>query len=118
MQDAADRGAECNSDRDADGDIAHCDADRVADVYVFVGSQKVFYQSNRKSSDPTKLSFAFDTNLQPGINVVTVVARENEDTASRHTMVVRRDGPSGEALPTPKGDEFGADWEFVGGDED
>jgi len=94
------------------------DTDRVADVYVFVGSQKVFYQSNRKSSEPTKLGFAFDANLQPGINVVTVVARENEDTASRHTMVVRRDGPSGVALPTPKGDEFGADWEFVGGDDD
>lgn len=93
------------------------DGDRVLDVYVFVGAHKVFYQSNRKGSEPTKLPFSFDADLQPGINVVTVVARESEDTASRQTVVVRRDGKNGEALPTPKGDEFGADWEFVG-DED
>jgi len=88
------------------------DGDRVLDVFVFVGAHKVFYQSNRKGSDPLKLSFAFDANLDPGINVITVVARENEDTATRHTMVVRRDGPNGAALATPKSDEFGADWEF------
>jgi hypothetical protein len=29
-------------------------------------------------------------------------------------MVVRRDGPNGEALPTPKSELFGADWEFSG----
>ena len=86
------------------------------DVYVFIGSHKVFYQSNRKGTDPLKASFNFEAQLEPGINVVTVVARENEDTATRTTMVVRRDGPNGEALTTPKGDEFGADWEFVGDD--
>ncbi len=93
------------------------DGDRVLDVYVFVGAHKVFYQSNRKGSDKTKLPFAFDADLQPGVNVVTVVARESEDTASRHTIVVRKDGKNGEALATPKGDEFGADWEFVGDDD-
>jgi carboxyl-terminal processing protease len=93
------------------------DGDRVLDVYVFVGAHKVFYQSNRKGSDPLKLGFSFDAALSPGINVVTVVARESEDTATRNTMVVRRDGANGEALPTPKSDEFGADWEFVGDDE-
>jgi carboxyl-terminal processing protease len=88
------------------------DADRVLDAYVFVGSNKVFYQSNRKSAEPTKLSFSHEALLKPGINVITVVARESEDVASRTTMVVRRDGPNGEALPTPKSDLFGADWEF------
>jgi hypothetical protein len=44
--------------------------------------------------------------------VITVVARENEDTASAQTLVVRKDGPNGESLPTPRGDNFGADWEF------
>ena len=92
------------------------DGDRVLDVYVFVGAHKVFYQSNRKGTDPLKLKFGFDAALNPGMNVVTVVARENEDTASRHTIVVRRDGPGGEALSTPKGEEFAADWEFVGGE--
>lgn len=92
------------------------DGDRVLDVYVFVGAHKVFYQSNRKGSDQLKLKFGFDAALDPGINVVTVVARESEDTASRHTIVVRRDGPGGEALSTPKGEDFAADWEFVGGE--
>jgi hypothetical protein len=27
-------------------------------------------------------------------------------------MVVRRDGPNGQALPTPKGDPFGIDFEL------
>jgi carboxyl-terminal processing protease len=92
------------------------DGDRVLDVYVFVGAHKVYYQSNRKGSDQLKLKFGFDAMLNPGMNVVTVVARENEDTASRHTIVVRRDGPKGEALSTPKGEDFAADWEFVGGE--
>jgi carboxyl-terminal processing protease len=83
------------------------DSDRVQDVFVFVGPRKVFYQSNRKSADPKKLEFSFDVELSPGVNVITVVARENEDTASRQTVVVRRDGPNGEALPTPKGEALG-----------
>jgi carboxyl-terminal processing protease len=74
------------------------DADQVRDAYVFVGSRKVFYTSNRKASDPKRLEFGFDAELQPGINVITVVARENEDTATAQTLVVRRDGPNGEAL--------------------
>ena len=92
------------------------DADRVMDAVVFVGSRKVFYQSNKKAADPTKLKFSFDAELQPGINVITVVARENADTTSRVTMVVRRDGPNGEALPTPKADTMEENWE-IGGDD-
>jgi carboxyl-terminal processing protease len=88
------------------------DGDQVQDTYVFVGARKVFYQSNKKAQDPTKLSFAIDVGLNPGVNVINVVARENEDTATRHTLVVRRDGPNGEALPTPKAELLGYDWEF------
>jgi carboxyl-terminal processing protease len=88
------------------------DPDQVLDAYVFVGARKVFYQSNKKSADPTKLSFSLDVALSPGVNVLNVVARESEDTATRHTVVVRRDGPSGEALPTPKAELLGYDWEF------
>jgi hypothetical protein len=49
------------------------------------------------------------------VNVITVVARENEDTATRHTMVVRRDGPKGEPLPTPKAEMMGEDWDLGSG---
>ena len=88
------------------------DGDRVLDAYIFVGSRKVFYQSNRKAADPRRLEFSVDAKLTPGINVISVVTRENEDTATQRTMVVRRDGPNGEPLPTPDKELFGADWEF------
>jgi carboxyl-terminal processing protease len=88
------------------------DGDQVRDAYVFVGSRKVFYMSNRKATEPKRLPFAFDAELQPGVNIITVVARENEDVATAQTLVVRRDGPNGEALTTPKRDTFAADWEF------
>ena len=93
------------------------DSDRVKDVFVFVGPRKVFYQSNGKAPDPKRLDFAFDAELQPGVNVITVVARENEDTVERRTMIVRRDGPNGESLPTPKAETLGEDWDLgAGGD--
>ena len=90
------------------------DGDRVLDTYIFVGTRKVFYQSNRTGSDPKSMKFSFDAQLRPGVNVITVVSRENQDTASRRTMVIRKDGPKGETLPTPKLETFGADWEFTG----
>ena len=90
------------------------DGDRVLDAFIFVGPRKVFYQSNRKAADPTKLKFAIDTELQPGINVITVVARESDDSATRTTMIVRRDGPNGEPLTSPKGESATEDWSISG----
>jgi len=91
------------------------DGDRLLDGYIFVGARKVFYRSNRDGSDPKKMNFEADLPLRPGVNVVSVVARENPDTTSRKTFVVRRDGPNGEILPTPKTeDELGE----TGGDDD
>jgi carboxyl-terminal processing protease len=81
------------------------DDTRVRDVYVFVGSRKVFYQSNRGASDPTKQKFEASLPLRPGINFVTVVARESNDVASHKSFIVRRDGPDGRLLDTPKSDE-------------
>jgi carboxyl-terminal processing protease len=93
------------------------DSDRVLDAYIFVGDRKVFYRSNRKGTEPGRLRFSLDAELQPGINVIHVIARESEDTLTRHTMVVRRDGPGGEALATPKRELSGTDWEFAGPEE-
>ena len=78
---------------------------RLLDAYIFVGARKVFYRSNRDGADPRKMTFAADLPLRPGVNVVMIVARENPDTTSRRTFIVRRDGPAGELLPTPKTDE-------------
>ncbi|MBN2193800.1 MAG: PDZ domain-containing protein [Polyangiaceae bacterium] len=90
------------------------DPDGVLDTYIFVGATKVYYQSAPKGQRRDQMIISHDVKLQPGINVITVVARENEDSASRVTRVVRRDGPRGELLPTPKKDEFAADWVFSG----
>src|SRR6185312_6203944 len=81
------------------------DDTRLLDAFIFVGSRKVFYRSNRDGSDPKKMSFEADLPLRPGVNVVTIVARENPDTTTRRTFIVRRDGPNGEILPTPKTEE-------------
>lgn len=90
------------------------DADQVVDTYIFAGAQKVFYQSNKKGSDKGAMSFSHEVELNPGVNVIVVVSRENEDVSTAHTLVVRKDGPNGEALPTPKKQTFGEDWVFSG----
>jgi carboxyl-terminal processing protease len=78
---------------------------RLLDAFIFVGARKVFYKSNRNGADPRKMSFDADLPLRPGVNVVTVVARENPDTTTRRTYIVRRDGTNGEILATPKTDD-------------
>jgi carboxyl-terminal processing protease len=81
------------------------DDTRLLDAYIFVGARKVFYSSNRNGPDPRKMTFGADVPLRPGVNVVTIVARENPETTSRRTFIVRRDGPNGELLATPKTDD-------------
>jgi len=82
------------------------DSERLLDAYIFVGSsRKVFYRSNRNGADPKRMGFEADLPLRPGSNVVTVIARENPDTTSHKTFIVRRDGPNGELLQMPKGED-------------
>jgi hypothetical protein len=88
----------------------------VRDVYVFVGSHKVFYQSNRKGSDRKHVSFATTLPLHPGINYVTVIAREDNEIMSRQMFVVRRDAPDGSLQETPKESENDF-YEMLGNEE-
>ena len=83
-------------------EVEASDPERLLDAYVFVGSRKVFYQSNRDGADPHKTTFSLDVPLQEGVNLITVVARETPDTTTRRVVVVRRDGPDGTILKTPK----------------
>ena len=91
--------------------IAKDDSGGVQDAFVFVGNRKVFYKPNAQKNG-SEMRFSLDAELNPGINVITVVARESADVAARHRVVVRKDGPNGEILPTPKNEMFGEDWEF------
>jgi carboxyl-terminal processing protease len=83
------------------------DDSRIRDVYIFVGAKKVFYQAN--GTDSKELAFNADLPLEPGINYVSVFARENQDVVTRDTFVVRRDGEAGELLKTP--DHESDEWE-------
>lgn len=83
-------------------DVAAVDDEKLLDMYMFVGSRKIYYQSNRNGADKTKASFSYDVPLQPGVNIISVVARETPDTTTRRTIVVRRDAPDGSILKTPK----------------
>ncbi len=68
------------------------DADRVLDMYVFVGTRKVFYLSNREGRDPHRMTFDARLPLEPGSNPVLVVARESGEVVARRVLVVRSPG--------------------------
>jgi carboxyl-terminal processing protease len=78
------------------------DPEGLLDAYMFVGSRKVFYQSNQGAPDSKAMKVDFDAGLRPGVNVITLIGRHSADTTARRTVVVRRDGPAGEILTTPK----------------
>ncbi|AUX25276.1 peptidase S41 [Sorangium cellulosum] len=86
------------------------DSERLLDTFIFVGSRKLYYKSNRDGADPKRAEFSFEAPLRPGVNVITVVARETPDTTTRRTLVVRKDGPDGSILKTPKSDNPVDDW--------
>ena len=83
-------------------DVVAEDDVKLLDMYMFVGSRKLHYRSNRDGEDPLKASFSYDVPLKPGVNIITVVARETPDTTTRRTIVVRRDAADGSILKTPK----------------
>ena len=79
------------------------DEDQVADAYIVVSNRvskiehrKVFYRSNRKATNQTGMQFDADVPVWPGVNIVTVVARQSGKVMSSQTLVVNRlrDGAS------------------------
>ncbi|MEC7520572.1 MAG: MXAN_5808 family serine peptidase [Myxococcota bacterium] len=91
------------------------DESRLRDLYIYVGARKAFYQSNRDSDTPREATFDTAVRLRPGTNYIVVVARENDQSISRQTFVVRRDGPNGELLETPDQPD---EWFHMGVDEE
>ena len=47
---------------------------------------------------------------RPGVNSIVVAARDTPDTTTRRVVVVRRDGPDGSIMKTPKSDDPIDDW--------
>jgi carboxyl-terminal processing protease len=90
------------------------DPERLLDAYVFVGTRKIFYRSNRNGQDLKHMPFDTQVPLRPGVNVITIFARENPDTVGRKSIIVRKDGPNGELLSTPKTEADFEDIEAIG----
>ena len=75
------------------------DDEQVLDGYVVVSNRtskiehrKVFYRSNRNGPLAKEMQFEANVPLWPGINIVTVVARQSGQVQSLHTMVLNRLG--------------------------
>ena len=79
--------------------------EQLYDLYGFVGARKFFYQSNKTGKDSKSATFDVDVPLRPGVNIINVVARENADSTTRRVVVIRKDGPDGAILATPKSEE-------------
>ena len=59
-------------------------------VYVLVNEDKVFYKSNKDASEDAKsrITFASDIPLEDGPNIISIVARDDQDLQSTKTFVV------------------------------
>lgn len=59
------------------------------DLFILVNDQKVFFRSHLPD-DTDQVKFVSDFALKEGNNLVTVVARQSEEFATRKTIVIRR----------------------------
>ncbi len=73
---------------------AEAGASRLRDVFVYVNDQKVFFKVVPEATNASKLDFTTDVPLEPGNNVVTVFAREDEEFQTRRSVVVYRRPPA------------------------
>jgi carboxyl-terminal processing protease len=63
---------------------------KLRDVFVFVNEQKVFFKVVPESASAASLDFEATLPLKPGNNVVTVVAREDDEFQTRRSVVIYR----------------------------
>jgi carboxyl-terminal processing protease len=75
------------------------DDEKVADMFVFIANRgakvefrKVAYRSNRNGPDPKRMRFEADIPLLPGVNQVTVFARQSDNVQARQTLILTRTG--------------------------
>lgn len=66
---------------------------QMLDVFVLVNDQKVYFRS-ATPEDGGKVKFTTDFSLKEGNNLVTIVARESQDFATRKSVVIRRRPPA------------------------
>lgn len=76
------------------------DDESVRDVLVFHGEDKVYYQGGR-GGDPA-LPFSVEPELQPGDNLLTVLARDERGLKATWSRAVWLDGPAATAMAQPE----------------
>ncbi len=62
----------------------------VQDLLIYVNDRKVYFQSNAAARLGDDFRFSAEVPLEEGVNRITVVAREDEDYASRRTVIINR----------------------------
>jgi carboxyl-terminal processing protease len=72
--------------------VGRGDSRSLLDVFVLVNEQKVFFRGH-SPEEGDRLKLSTEVSLKEGNNLLTVVARESQDFASRKTVVVRRRPP-------------------------
>jgi carboxyl-terminal processing protease len=78
------------------------DGQRVRDLYISTSRHKVYYESNQGSTNPRELAFDAEIPVHPGMNAIMVVAREDNNSVTRHYFMVRRDAEDGSLMETTK----------------
>jgi carboxyl-terminal processing protease len=63
---------------------------RLRDLFIMVNDQKIFFKVQPENATTTRMDFATDVPLKPGINLVAVFAREDEEFQSRRLIAVYR----------------------------
>jgi carboxyl-terminal processing protease len=58
------------------------------DLMIYVNNRKVYFLSKEEMSDPFALSFDAKVPLEPGVNRITVYARQSESVVSRKTIFI------------------------------
>jgi len=63
---------------------------RLRDLYVFVNDEKAFFKVAPQGAEDVKLDFTTDLALKPGLNQITIFARESEEFMTRRAVSVFR----------------------------
>jgi carboxyl-terminal processing protease len=62
----------------------------VRDMLIYVNNRKVFFKTNAGGA-VARMRFSARVPLEEGVNRITLIARENDEAASRRTVIVHRE---------------------------
>jgi len=66
------------------------DDDHIQDVFILRNGKKVYFKSNKTATNPLNMNFSALVELEEGMNIIAIYARENEDFVGKKTVFVYR----------------------------